>query len=238
MAPSFTDIADGDGGGAGGTFANGINGFSEGGEDGITQNGEGSGVVIVENIAEISQHPDFPTGCESVALCILLKHYGVEVSVRDIVDALPKGPAPHRVGSEDFGANPEKEFVGSPDDPRSYGVFEGPIAEVAETFREGAKAEKGADLEKIKRLLEAGSPVMAWCAMDGQRIEFRSGWRDYETGEEVVWGSNEHAVVVYGARGGRLLISDPNTGTKREVDEADFARGFDALGGRVVYWEG
>ncbi len=44
LAPSFTDVADsGDGGGAEGKFVNGINGFSEGGEDGITQNGEGSG---------------------------------------------------------------------------------------------------------------------------------------------------------------------------------------------------
>ena len=193
---------------------------------------------MIDDIIEISQYPKYPTGCESVSLYILLQHYGVNISVDSIIQALPKGPVPYNIDGTDYGANPETEFVGSPLNESSYGVYEKPIADTAETFKEGAVAQKGVSVDDIKEIIAGGNPVIAWCALTDDRvIEFRTHWTDYTTGEDVVWGSGEHAVVVYGYRESVLLISDPNTGTKREADEEKFAAGFDALGGRIVYYE-
>ena len=45
-------------------------------------------------VSEYCQHPDYPTGCESAALYILLKYYNVNVTMEQIVNKLPKGPLP------------------------------------------------------------------------------------------------------------------------------------------------
>ena len=79
---------------------------------------------------------------------------------------------------------------------------------------------------------------MAWCAVDENKaIEYRRRWKSITTGEEIVWGSGEHAVVVYGFTDQKLYISDPMTGTLRDVQKSAFERGFSSLGGRIVYYE-
>ncbi len=194
--------------------------------------------VIIENIEALSQHPDYPTGCESVSLYILLRHYGVEISVEDIVEALPKGPVPYGTGDFICGADPETEFVGDPREEGSYGVFEKPIAETAEKFLSGAKSKAGASIDDITNLISDGSPVIAWCSIsEDQNIEYRREWTVPSTGKIVSWPGGEHAVVVYGFSETELYISDPNTGTLRTVLISEFEPGFNDLGGRIVYYE-
>ena len=50
----------------------------------------------LNNIRTINQYNiGFPTGCESVALTILLNYYNVNVSTDEIVNILPKGSKPY-----------------------------------------------------------------------------------------------------------------------------------------------
>ena len=76
-------------------------------------------VRVLLDVPLANQHPDYPTGCESIALYMLLRYYGTEVTPAQIVEALPKGPVPYRKNGRDYGANPEREFVGNPRDPHS-----------------------------------------------------------------------------------------------------------------------
>ncbi len=45
----------------------------------------------ISNIPTIKQYPSYPTGCEGIALLILLKYYKVDISAQSIMNALPKG---------------------------------------------------------------------------------------------------------------------------------------------------
>lgn len=168
-----------------------------------------AGVYIYENtkpqnmiyldVIDYNQHPDYPTGCESASLYILLQYYGVDVTMEEIVEALPKGPTPYEVDGVLYGANPEREFVGDPRDLSSYGVFNEPIRETAEQFKSGAIAKSGATLEDIKEIIANGNPVEAWYTTNIEGgIQYRREWIDYETGETVRWPAYEHAVVIYG----------------------------------------
>ena len=47
------------------------------------------------------------------------------------------------------GANPEREFVGDPRSEYSYGVFNAPIAQVAEQFMPGVETKEGASIDEI-----------------------------------------------------------------------------------------
>ena len=62
----------------------------------------------------INQYPDYPTGCESVALTILLNYYGVEVSPLDIIDKLPKGELPYKKDELLMEETPKKSSSGIP----------------------------------------------------------------------------------------------------------------------------
>lgn len=187
-------------------------------------------------IIALCQNPEWPTGCESVSLYILLNYYGVEASVRDIADALPRELLPWEENGTVYGGNPERGFVGSPSDSDSYGVFNGPIAAVANKFREGAVAESGLDVRDIEEILRERIPLIAWVSMYPEREPKISHWVDSETGEDVTWIGGEHAVVVYDRDGEDFKISDPKTGKLGLMSKNDLAVGFERHGGRVVYY--
>jgi len=62
---------------------------------------------VIDGIAKINQYSQgYPTGCESAALTILLKYYGVNVSMSDVVNKLPKGKLPYYENGVKYGGNP------------------------------------------------------------------------------------------------------------------------------------
>lgn len=205
--------------------------------DGTVADEDISKTGVMLDVMEFCQYPDYPTGCESVSLYMLLSYYGVDVKVDDIYDLLPMGDQPYddEAGVR-HGANPEREFVGDPRSEYSYGVFNEPIAQVAEQFKPGVRTQKGATIDDIKAILDTGHPVLAWYVSAPMRdIMYRWSWLD-ENGETVHWPGGEHAVVVCGYDDTSLTYRDPNAGTTVVIDYDTFAKSFDELGGRIVYY--
>ena len=194
--------------------------------------------AIMLVVPEYNQHPNYPTGCESASLYMLLKYYGVDVTMEQIVESLQKGPLPYQENGVTYGANPEKEFVGSPEDPSSYGVLNEPIRDVAEKYKSGAKTKTNANFDDIEGLISDGNPVIAWYTTNlDNGIAYRREWLDYETGEAVRWPSYEHAVVIYGFDGHNIFYNDPNTGSGVSMSKKYFKQAFEELGGRIVYYD-
>lgn len=203
--------------------------------DGSVEEAEYSGVML--DVIEFCQYPDYPTGCESVSLYMLLNYYGVDVTVDQIYDLLPMGAQPY---DDDegvrHGANPEREFVGDPRSEYSYGVFNAPIAQVAEQFMPGVETKTGASIDDIKAILDTGNPVLAWYVSAPMRdIMYRWSWLD-ENGETVHWPGGEHAVVICGYDEDSITYRDPNAGTTVVIDYDTFLKSFNELGGRIVYY--
>ena len=205
--------------------------------DGSVEEKHGAESGVMLDVIEFCQYPDYPTGCESVSLYMLLNYYGVDVKVDDIYDLLPMGAQPYDDESGvRHGANPEREFVGDPRSEYSYGVFNEPIAQVAEQFKPGVVTKTGATIDEIKAILDTGNPVLAWYVSAPMRdIMYRWCWLD-EKGEMVYWPGGEHAVVVCGYDDTSLTYRDPNAGTTVTIDYATFGKSFAELGGRIVYY--
>ena len=201
----------------------------------VAEDTEETGVML--DVIEFCQYPDYPTGCESVSLYMLLNYYGVDVNVDQIYDMLPMGAQPYDdENGVRHGANPEREFVGDPRSENSYGVFNEPIAQVAEHFMPGVKTKTGASIDEIKAILDTGNPVLAWYVSAPMRdIMYRWSWLD-ENGETVHWPGGEHAVVICGYNNTSITYRDPNAGTTVVIDDATFAKSFTELGGRIVYY--
>ncbi len=197
--------------------------------------------VKVDNILKdeitYNQFPKYPTGCESVALYILLKYNKVNVNVLDIVNNLKKGELPYTVGGVTYGGNPEKEFIGDPKTNYSYGAFNGPLKDVANMFKPGIVSKKGWDFKNVTDLLDRNIPVMAWVTINLSKPYISRTWIYKETGEEIKWISGEHAVVIIGYEENSVVVSDPYTGTIRNFDKNLFIERYNYLGKRVLYYE-
>lgn len=199
---------------------------------------DGNNELIIDNIETFNQYPDYPTGCESVSLYLLLRHYDIDVSVDDIISTLNKGPVPYGDGEILDGANPEKEFVGNPYLETSYGVFEKPIRDAANQFKKGAISKKGATLDDVENIIKSNNPLIAWIRTkeNYEEIEYAKPWLDYNTKEEITWIRFEHAVLVYGYNEYKIFISNPYNGKKYGLDKELFKYNFDMMGGRIVYY--
>ena len=204
--------------------------------DGTVEKEKAQGGILLD-VMEFCQYPDYPTGCESVSLYMLLQFYGVDVTVEKIYDLLPRGAQP-RMDENGVrrGANPERAFVGDPRDRNAYGVFNEPIAKVAEHFKAGARTKRGASIAEIRSLLDSGNPVLAWYVSAPMReIMYWWSWLD-EDGKRVRWPEGEHAVVICGYEGDLLIYRDPNAGTTVMIEAEVFEQSFHELGGRIVYY--
>lgn len=189
------------------------------------------------NFPTFNQFPEYPTGCESVALYLLLNFYEVNVSVEDIVSNLKKGPLPYKNNGQVLGGNPEIEFIGNPKTKYSYGVYNKPIAEVANQYKNGVISKIGLDFSEVLNLVESNHPVMVWTTINLSKPFISTTWIDYKTGDTIKWISGEHAVVIFDIEDNQVIISDPYTGTIRKLDKKLFESRYDYLGKRAIYYE-
>ena len=192
--------------------------------------------AYIEGVKPINQFPDYPVGCESIALQILLNYYGVVVSAVDIVNGLKKGDVPHYDGETLYGGNPEKEFVGDPRDIHSYGVYEKPIAEVANKFKPGIKNITGTDLNDLLKLIDEGYPVQIWSSIKLLEPFISQKWIHKDTGNIINWKAQLHSVVLMGYSDDVVVVADPDVGAIREFDRKKFEEIYNYFGKRALYY--
>lgn len=192
--------------------------------------------VYIEGVPTINQYPNYPTGCESVALTILLKYYGISVTPDDIINKLEKGSTPYTKDGVTYGGNPELEFVGNPKTQYSFGVYEKPIAKVANNYKQGIKIATGTSLDDILKIVKQGTPVMVWTSMNLVAPYISTSWIYEPTGETIYWKANEHAVIIIGYTPDKIIISDPIGGTVKYQSLSLFRERYNYYGKKALYY--
>lgn len=190
----------------------------------------------ITNFPFINQYPDYPTGCESVALTTLLNYYGVLVTPDNIIGMLPKGSTPYTKGGITYGGNPEVEFIGNPYSLNSYGVYEKPIAEVANKFKPGITIATGTEFSEVLEIVGTGTPVMVWTSMYLAAPYISTSWIYEPTGERIYWKANEHAVVVIGYTPDKVIIADPIGGQMKYQSLYIFRERYNYYGKKALYY--
>lgn len=194
--------------------------------------------AYIENFPILNQYPDYPTGCESVALFTLLKYYRVDVTMEDIVDALKKGDAPYLENGVMYGGNPEIEFIGNPKDVYSYGVYEGPIKAVADKFKPGIKNISGSSLDEVLNLVKNGHPVQVWTSIRlAKPYISNKSWICKENDTKITWKAPFHSLVIIGYSKDYVVVSDPDLGSIYDYDRKKFEEAYDFFGKRALYYD-
>lgn len=185
----------------------------------------------------INQYPNYPTGCESVALTMLLNYYGILITPDNVISSLPKGNLPYTKNGVTYGGNPEKEFIGNPYSLNSYGVYEKPLAEVANQYKPGITIATGTDFNKILEIVGTGKPVLVWTSMYLAAPYISTLWIYEPTGETVYWKANEHAVVIIGYTPDKVIIADPIGGTMKYQSLSIFKERYNYYGKKALYYK-
>ena len=162
----------------------------------------------------IDQSERWPTGCESVSAAMLLQSLGVDVSVEDVIAALPKADL---VQSPEGlrGPDPNRCFVGSPCDPEGFGCYAPVMADtLSRVLAEHDDPRRAVDLTGVPletleaRWLAMGKPVLFWATIDLQPSRPGPAWT-LPDGSTFRWRSNEHCMVLTGYDADHYYFNDP-----------------------------
>lgn len=192
---------------------------------------------IIPSVPKLNQYSlGYPTGCESAALTVLLRYWGFNINMSSVVNRLPKGSLPYYENNVRYGGNPYIEFVGTPSTYSSYGVYEKPIIQVANSFKSGVIDGTGMSLNQVLGIVKEGRPVIVWVSMNMAVPYISTSWIYKPTGEKISWMANEHALVVVGYNKNQVIVSDSLTGSIRYYNKEVFESRYNTYGKRAVYY--
>ena len=172
--------------------------------------------MVKIDVPYIDQSAEFPTGCESVSAVMLLRHLGFSISVEEFIERYLDKVDFEKRGDELWGANPWKDFCGSPYSVDGFGCY-APVIERAleRIFREQtlpykAYDETGAPMERLlTEYIDQGMPVVFWACINMREPVTGPQWKLYGSGETFTWISNEHCMLLVGYDEDGYYFNDP-----------------------------
>ena len=188
---------------------------------------EGKRVYV--KVPEIIQTPELPTGCESVALTIVLQSYGFELEKTEIAKNYLA-----------FGTDMATSYVGDPFSKNGAGCFPPAIVDAANKYLK-AKEDKrigrnvtGTSIDDLCEFVDNGLPVILWSSMYMADPTKTNSVYTYQ-GKTYQWYRSEHCVVLYGYDKSKdvYLVSDPLVGLV-ERDASAFRNIYDSIGKYAV----
>ncbi len=171
----------------------------------VVRDGDKDRVIPMKNI---KQNPQLPTGCESVALTIVLNHYGFGLDKTTIASKyLPKSSS-----------NFVTAFCGNPFSSSGGGIYSPGLTLTANKFLRAQKSKlratdlTGTNFSALYRYVKSGIPVIVWNTMY-MRYPYKAQSMQYK-GKTWTFYYQEHCVVLcgYSANKKKVLINDPLSG--------------------------
>lgn len=155
------------------------------------------------------QKPELPTGCESVALTMVLKQKGYSIEKTTIAEE-------YLIYNK---INYASGYVGDPSTYGGVGIYPPGLVNTANRFlKQRYQQHTAYDLSKLKLeeffpYIAAGNPVLLWLTMDLEEPYFSNQSVEYG-GDSYQWYWNEHCVVLggYDLEAQSVTLYDPLKG--------------------------
>lgn len=196
-----------------------------------------SKTYMIKNFPTYSQFPNYPNGCETVALYLMLKYYGVNVSVEALVNNLTKGEGVYWENNIRYGGDPEIEFVGDSRDKHGYGVYQKPIISLASKYKSGMVDYTGHSLNQVLDIVKGGRPVQVWVSINLKNTSVCADWIHKASGKKIKWICSLHSVVIIGFNDNYIYVSDPYNGSIKKYSRSQFQKMYNLFGKRAIYFK-
>lgn len=197
--------------------------------------------VIPLDVPLIMQKPELDRGCEVTSLAMLLQHAGVDVGKMELAEKIKKETTPYKnENGVYYYGNPNDGFVGDiyTFDKMGYGVYHGPVAELAKEYLPGKVRDlSGSSFEEAVLMpLSAGKPVWVITNARYQKLaesEFRT-WNTPTGQVKITW--QEHSVVVTGYDDQFVYFNDP-LGAAAKAERTGFEAAWVQMGSQAITYD-
>lgn len=196
------------------------------------------------NVPYIYQVEKYPNGCESVSAVMVLRYFGMPISVENYIDNyLPKGRAPFRDGKDLYYADdPRKVFLGSPYSKYGWGCYAPVIVTATNKCIDHKKLEvkniTGTSFDTLCRTyIDKDIPVIVWATsgMEAVRPTKPSHtWTILGTSEQFTWKSPMHCLVLVGYDDNNYYFNDPQQSKNYRYTKSAVLTAYSALGMQAV----
>ncbi|MGD6961090.1 C39 family peptidase [Fictibacillus phosphorivorans] len=203
---------------------------------------EKDGVTLIPNVPLIQQKPELDRGCEVTSLAMLLQHAGDDVGKMELAEKIKKVDTPYKNenGTYYYG-NPNDGFVGDiyTFDKMGYGVYHGPVADLAERYLPGRIENlSGSSFDEVLGKIKNGQPVWVIINADFRALpksEFRT-WNTPSGQVEITW--KEHSVVITGYNRENVYVNDPLSMEKnRKLPLTEFRAAWEQMGAQAITYK-
>lgn len=177
----------------------------------------------------ILQHPELPTGCETVALTMLLKFYGFDLDKTTIAKD-------YLIYSNNF----VEGYMGNPFTTGGAGIYSPGLTRTANKYLDAQDSELNAKNvtdstpEELYRYIANGTPVVIWNTvyfLQNQPTGLTVKWGE----KTYVWDNCEHCMVLsgYDLERNVVIVHDPIEGVV-ERDAEGFWQRYENLGSMAL----
>lgn len=198
------------------------------------------------NVPLVKQFPSYPTGCEGASATMLLKYYGYNVSLDEVINAIPRENL-YKENGKVYGPSIYEKFVGDPrqtytDERPGYGAFSPVITRSLNNViaKKGGKHTAvnitGCSFKTLLKQIDNGDPVIVWATAKMQTPKYVNSWYIKQPdGKEVYfeYPRGTHVMVLAGYDGKSVYITDPIYGNVK-YSYAAFNDKWELLGRQAI----
>ncbi len=200
------------------------------------KNGKSTKVMI--DVPRTSQMPNYPTGCEGSAMASLLQFYGINASVSECVNAIPRQNVTTKNGKR-YGPSIYEKFAGNPRGGYTsanpgYGAFAPCVTKsLNKVISNKGKADQyqavditGSKVGDLYKLINEGTPTIVWATYNMQNPKTVNSWYAYnsKTGkyEYFKYPRGTHVMILRGYDANNVYIMDPYQGSLKTFSRSSF----------------
>lgn len=202
---------------------------------------------VTLNVPMVSQLPKYPTGCEGASATMLLRYYGYDVSLDEMIAAIPREDL-YMENGKVYGPSIYEKFVGNPtqtytDERPGYGAFSPVITRslndvIAKKGRHHtAKNITGCSFGTLLKHIDEGDPVIVWATAQMKTPQYVNSWYiKGADGKDVYfeYPRGTHVMVLSGYDGQYVYIADPYFGYVKYTYSA-FNSKWELLGKQAIF---
>lgn len=207
---------------------------------------DGEVTAVSIDVPLVNQMPTYPTGCEAASMAMLLQFYGYDVTLDQMIEAIPRENL-ETVNGRRYGPRITEKFVG---DPRGgytsanpgYGAFSPVVTKsindvlLQRHMMPRAINKTGASLDELLGFLKEGRPVIVWSTYNMKTPETENEWyiRTDNGDEHFSYPRGTHVCVLIGFDENNITLADPYGATKKTFSKSSFEAKYRLLGQQAV----
>ena len=205
---------------------------------------------VLLDVPYVNQCPKYPTGCEAASATMMLKYYGISITLDEMIEAIPRENL-YTENGRTYGPSIYEKFVGDPrktytSSTPGYGAFAPVVTKainsVLENKGSNLKASNITDtsVDDLLTYVAEGKPVIVWATYRMGTPQTENVWyiKDEDGDYRFSYPRGTHVMVLCGFTSDYVYLADPyNSSSADAYSISSFRSKYKLLGYQSIVIE-